>query len=419
MNILFVHQNFPGQYLHLAPALAGDSRNQVVALSTRAGVSLPGVRILAYRIARQPSPNIHPWLAEQEVKVLRGEAVARAALELRCQGFNPDVICVHPGWGEALFLKDVWPESRMLGFCEFYYKAGGDVGFDPEFSGPPSEEDLFRLRLKNAHNLISLDAADLGVSPTNWQRSRYPEEYQDGIEVVFDGIDTDAVRPKDDAVVGLRRDAVTLTKDDEVVTFVARNLEPYRGFHMFMRALPGILRQRPRARAVIIGGDEVSYGRKPPPGTTYRRMLLDEVGRNLDMSRVHFVGKVPYQVYLDVLRVSSVHVYLTYPFVLSWSMLEAMSAQCLVVGSDTAPVREVIVHAENGLLIDFFDVQGLTGTVVEALAHGATYEAVRRAARQTIVEKYDLRTICLPKHLKLVRSLARGKAASHLGAGPS
>ncbi|SMP64722.1 Glycosyltransferase involved in cell wall bisynthesis [Desulfonatronum zhilinae] len=409
MNILFVHQNFPGQYLHLAPALAADPRNQVLALSTRTGVSLPGVRIHTYRIPRQPTPNIHPWLAEQEVKVLRGEAVARAAMELRGQGFSPDVICVHPGWGEALFLKDVWPESRMLGFCEFYYQArGGDVGFDPEFSGPPSEEDLFRLRLKNAHNLISLDAADLGVAPTNWQRSRYPREYQDRIEVVFDGIDTDAVRPKANAVVGLRRDEVKLTKDDEVVTFTARNLEPYRGVHVFMRALPDILRNRPKARAIIIGGDDVSYGRKPPPGQTYRRMLLDEVGKDLDMSRVHFVGKVPYQVFLDVLRISSVHVYLTYPFVLSWSMLEAMSAECLVVGSATAPVREVIRHGENGLLVDFFDVRGLADTVAEALADGASFTALRRAARRTVVERYDLKTVCLPRHLELVQLLAEG-----------
>lgn len=409
MNILFVHQNFPGQYLHLAPALAADRDNQVVALCTRTGVSLPGVRILTYQIARQPTPNIHPWLAEQEVKVIRGEAVARAALQLRGQGFSPDVICVHPGWGEALFLKDVWPDSKMLGFCEFYYQArGGDVGFDPEFSGPPSDEDLFRLRLKNAHNLISLDAADLGVSPTNWQRSGYPGEYRDRIEVVFDGIDTDVVRPRGGEVVRLRRDDVTLTKDAEVVTFVARNLEPYRGFHVFMRALPDILRNRPKARALIIGGDEVSYGRKAPPGTTYRRMLLDEVGKDLDMSRVHFVGKVPYQVFLDVLRVSSVHVYLSYPFVLSWSMLEAMSAQCLVVGSDTAPVREVIRHGENGLLVDFFDVQGLADTVSEALADKGAFDTLRREARRTIVDHYDLKSICLPKHMELVQFLGDG-----------
>jgi glycosyltransferase involved in cell wall biosynthesis len=406
MNVLFVHQNFPGQYLHLAPALAADLRNKVVALSTRTGVSLPGVRILTYQIARQPTPNIHPWLAEQEVKVIRGAAVARAALQLRGQGFSPDVICVHPGWGEALFLKDVWPDSRMLCFCEFYYQArGSDVGFDPEFSGTRDEEELFKLRLKNAHNLISLDAADIGVSPTMWQRDQYPEEYHSRIEVVFDGIDTTVACPSEGVEVRLQRDDVTLSSETEVVTFVARNLEPYRGFHIFMRALPEIFRERPKARAIIIGGDDVSYGRKPPPGRTYRRMLLDEVGKDLDMSRVHFVGRLPYGVFLDVLRVSTVHVYLTYPFVLSWSMLEAMSAGCLLLGSSTPPVQEIIRHGENGLLVDFFDIRGLARTIIEAIENRTSYEAIRQEARRTVVEHYDLKTICLPKHMALVRSL--------------
>lgn len=410
MNILFVHQNFPGQYLHLAPALAADRDNQVVALSARTGVSLPGVRILTYQIARQPTPNIHPWLAEQEVKVIRGEAVARAALQLRGQGFSPDVICVHPGWGEALFLKDVWPDSRMLCFCEFYYQAkGSDVGFDPEFSSSRLGDEPFKLRLKNAHNLISLDAADMGVSPTMWQRDQYPEKYRSRIEVVFDGIDTAVACPRGGVQVRLQRDDVALSQEAEVVTFVARNLEPYRGFHIFMRALPEILRKRPNARAIVIGGDDVSYGRKPPPGQTYRRMLLEEVGKDLDMSRVHFVGRLPYGIFLDVLRVSTVHVYLTYPFVLSWSMLEAMSAECLVVGSATPPVQEIVTHKENGLLTDFFDVRGLAETVIEAIANRASYGSMRRAARQTIVKNYDLKTICLPKHLELVRRLAGGK----------
>ena len=407
MNVLFVHQNFPGQYLHLAPALAADSRNTVVALSTRKGVSMPGVRIVVYGCEGKRTPGIHPWLAEQEVKVVRGEAAARAALKLREEGFRPDVICAHPGWGEALFLKDVWPDARMLTFCEFFYRAtGSDVGFDPEFDAGPGFELRCELRMKNAHQLLSLEASDLGVSPTSWQREQFPEKYRPRIETVFDGIDTALVRPDSGASIGLKRDGVTLSGRDEVITFVARNLEPYRGFHIFMRALPAILRARPQARAVIVGGDGVSYGSRPKSGRTYREALLSEVGRELDMTRVHFVGRIPYDRYLDVLRISSVHVYLTYPFVLSWSMLEAMSAGCLVVGSDTPPVREVVRHGDNGLLFDFFDVPGLTRLVCEALADRAAFATMREASRRTIVQRYDLKTMCLPRHLELVRNLA-------------
>ncbi|MFP4085011.1 MAG: glycosyltransferase family 4 protein [Desulfonatronovibrio sp.] len=406
MNILFVHQNFPGQYLHLAPALGADPGNRVVAISARPGVRLPGVKILVYKISRNPSPTIHPWLAEQEVKVIRGEAVARAAMRLKSQGFSPDVICVHPGWGEALFLRDVWPGTKLLCYCEFFYQSrGSDVGFDPEFSKTTDVEDLCRLRLKNAHNLISLDAADKGISPTFWQRSQYPSEYLSKIEVIFDGINTETACPENKASIYLKRDDLTLTRDSEVITFVARNMEPYRGIHIFLRALPEILNKRPKARVVILGGDEVSYGQKPRSGKTYRSMFLEEVRDSLDMDRVHFVGRVPYNVYLDVLKVSSVHVYLTYPFVLSWSMLEAMSTQCIVTGSDTAPVREVIEHEKNGLLVDFFDVKGLAEKVIDVLAHRKEYDEIRKAARQTIKEKYDLKNICLPAQLKLIKSL--------------
>lgn len=409
MNVLFVHQNFPGQYLHLAPALGADPKNQVVALSTRTGVPLPGVRTVGYAIPGAPSPRIHPWLAEQEVKVLRGEAVARAARQLRDQGFKPDVICSHPGWGEALFLKDVWPDCRMLCFCEFFYRSrGSDTGFDAEFGGMQSDDDLCRMRMKNAHHLLSLEAMDLGVAPTEWQRDQFPPEYRPRIRVVFDGIDTSVVSPREGVTVRLKRDNAVLCKADEVITFVARNLEPYRGFHIFMRALPEILRARPKARVIIVGGDEVSYGRRPEPGKTYRRMLLDEVGGDLDMGRVHFVGQIPYNIFLDVLRISSVHVYLTYPFVLSWSMLEAMSAGCLVVGSDTPPVREVIEHGKNGLLADFFDVRALADTVVQAVADRSAHDEIRASARRTVVEKYDLATICLPQQLELIRTLAEG-----------
>ena len=253
--------------------------------------------------------------------------------------------------------------------------------------------------------MIGLDAADMGQTPTQWQRSGYPAVYQPKLYVTHEGIDTELVKPDPTARLSLPELGIDLTRDDEVVTYVARNLEPYRGFPQFMRSLSTILEQRPKARVLIVGGDEVSYGHKLPEGQTHKQHMLDELGSSLDLKRVHFLGKLPYSTYLKVLQVSRVHVYLTFPFVLSWSMLEAMSAGCLVVGSKTAPVEEMIWDGENGLLVDFFNPTEIAEHVIEVLAAGRDgYADIRQNARRTIVENYDLKTICLPAQLQLLET---------------
>jgi glycosyltransferase involved in cell wall biosynthesis len=204
--------------------------------------------------------------------------------------------------------------------------------------------------------------------------------------------------------ITLAKAGVTLSAGDEVVTYVARNLEPYRGFHVFMRALPGLLRARPRARVLIVGGDQVSYGSKPADGETWRARMLAEVGGQIDAGRVHFLGRLPYESYLRLLQVSAVHAYLTYPFVLSWSMLEAMAAGCMVVGSRTAPVEEVIKHGENGWLVDFFDHRQLAEALAGALEERSRLDGIRQAARRTVVERFDLTTVCLPRQLEILQA---------------
>ena len=326
----------------------------------------------------------------------RGQAVFRVARKLLAQSFRPDVVIAHPGWGEALFLRDAFPEARHINYLEFYYHAAGsDVGFDPEF--PATIDDILRLRIRNATQLLSFDAADEGISPTAWQKSRYPDSWQPRIVQLHDGINTAIVTPDPAARVGAG-DTV-LIPGHEVVTYVARNLEPYRGFHTFMRAVPLILEQRRETHVLIVGGDEVSYGRQPEAGGSYRQHYLKTWGKDVDRARVRFLGRQPYADYLRTLQISSLHVYLTYPFVLSWSMLEAMSAGCLVLGSNTPPVTEVIRDGENGFLADFFDAPALAGKVAELLAARDELGPVRQAARETIRQNYDLNAICLPRLL--------------------
>ena len=410
MRILFVHQNFPGQYRHLAPALADSPANEVLAIGEEASIRRmqgfhPRVRLLGYPQPQGASRQTHHYLRSSEAAVRRGQSVARLALELRRQGFVPDVICAHPAWGEALFLKDVFPAARLLLYLEFFYRgSGSDVGFDPEF--PSSFDDRCRVRARNTTQLISLDAGDAGVSPTHWQRDQYPEVYRQRIEVIHDGIRSDLACPGDVAGFVLPEGRGILRSGDEVLTYVARNLEPYRGFHTFMRALPAVLAARPRLQVLIVGGDEVSYGRPLPGGASYREHYLRELGSGIDASRVHFLGKIPYPRFIDVLRLSTAHVYLTYPFVLSWSLLEAMSCGCALIASDTAPVREVLQHGHNGLLVDFFSPAALAATIVSVLADPESTRPLRAQARRDIVDHFDLATRTLPRLVALVGDLA-------------
>jgi glycosyltransferase involved in cell wall biosynthesis len=406
MKILFVHQNFPGQYLHLARYLGSTGEHEVIFITQRTDADLPGVRRINYKPAREVTKGVHHYLQETEAGVLNAQNVARVALSLKESGFVPDVMLGHNGWGELWYLKEVFPNTPLIGYFEFFYRLhGADVGFEP---GPPLIFDVGpRIRTKNLGNLLALDTVDYGQCPTTWQKSLYPKEYQSKLHIVHEGIDTQVVTPDQSARFTIPNTDITLTAGDEVVTYVSRNLEPYRGFPSFMRSLPAILAQRPNAQVIVVGGDDTSYGPKPANGKSFRAQLLEELGPMLDLKRVHFLGKVPYSSFVRILQVSTVHVYLTYPFVLSWSMLEAMSAGCLIVGSRTQPVEEVITDGENGLLVDIFSPDESARRVVDVLTDRQAYAPLKLNARKTIVENYDLRTICLPAQLRLLNMAAQ------------
>lgn len=401
MKLLFVHQTFPGQYVHLVQSLR-DAGHTLAFVTQRRDREIPGIRMLEY-LPAPVSPVTQTYVSDFEGAAMNGLAVARLCEGLKREGFTPDIVVGHTGWGELLFIKDVWPSVPLLGYFEFFYRAAGsDLDFDAEF--PPTSEDVMRVRARNATNFITLDAADWGHTPTRWQRDQYPAEYHPRLSVIHEGIDTERVHPDPSARLWLAGGG-SLSKNDQVLTYSARRLEPYRGFHVFMRTLPQILADCPQAHVIIIGGDGVSYGRPPADGGNWREHMLAELSGKLDLSRVHFVGWLPYAQYLAVLQISSVHVYLTYPFVLSWGLLEAMAAECLVIGSRTPPVEEVIDGAENGYLVNFFDTDALARRVSDALRDPAASAEMRKNARRTVVEHYDLKTRCLPQQLELLHRL--------------
>jgi glycosyltransferase involved in cell wall biosynthesis len=399
VNFLFAHQNFPGQYLHLARHLAAAG-HQVVFLTQRHEGELPGVRKVVYKPTRPVTPTMHQYLMETEAGILNAQQVARVALTLRQQGFVPDVMLGHNAWGEIWYLRDIFPTAPLIGYFEFYYRTdGADYAFDP--ADLKKIDDGPRIRTRNLGNLLGLESSTLGQTPTQWQCSRYPERYQSMLRIAHEGIDTRSLVPDPNAQLALPGGRV-LTAADEVVTYVARNLEPYRGFPTFMRSLPAVLQRRPTAQVVIVGGDQTSYGAAPEDGVSYREKLLRELEGSLDLSRVHFLGLVPRPTFVKILQVSRAHVYLTYPFILGWSMLEAMSAGRLVIGSRTAPVEEVIRDGENGLLVDFFSPEALSEAIVRALAADDACGRMRANARQTIVEGYDLHDVCIPRQMQLI-----------------
>jgi len=401
MKIAFIHQNCPGQFKHLAPFLAANKDNEVVFITQPGKPTPPGVKKVEYKPKREPSESTHHYLRLTESGVLNGQAVGMKALELREAGFYPDIVVAHMGWGEALYIKEVWPKAPLLGYFEWYYRArGSDVGFGEQ--RPVDIETACRIETRNGMHLHSLTVADHGICPTRWQQLQHPLAFRKKISVVHDGINTDRIKPDPSATI--KHGDVKLTAGDEVITYVARNLEPYRGFPSFMHAAEIILKRRPNAHVVVVGADDVSYGSPPRSGKTFREEALER--GDFDLSRLHFLGRVPYSEFLRILQVSAVHIYLTVPFVLSWSMLKAMAAGCLVVGSRTAPVAEVIEHEKNGLLADFFSPEEIADQADRVLDHPDRMQALREAARDTILQRYDLKK-CLQLQIRLMSEMVK------------
>lgn len=441
MRVLFIHQNFPGQYLHLARRLR-DEGHVVVGIGEARNIRnrgvIDGITTIGYPTPEGAGEKTHHYLKSTEAAVRRGQAVARSLLELKGKGFTPDVISLHPGWGEGLFVREVYPDAPTLMFCEFFFRAGeADLAFDPEFSHTPDWE--YSVRIRNTPQIMSLLCADACIAPTAWQASRYPAFLRERMHIIHDGVDTDFMRPDpcesltiqpleepgESRIPGVapppgrdggqsdpgtpRGEPLTFTRDSKVITYIARNLEPYRGYHVFLRVLPELQRRHPDAHVLIVGSEGTSYSPALPGGESYKTRYLSQVRDRLDLTRVHFLGRIPYASLRAMYRISSAHVYLTYPFVLSWSVLEAMACECLVVASGTEPVREVMTDGKNALLVDFFDAEALADRLDAALTGPERFDLLRKGARERVLGGFALGP-CLTAQAALLADLASGRA---------
>ena len=390
MRILFSHNNFPAQFRRLAPALAEQGHEVVFLAQNREwhASSYPGVKLKEYKPHRQGGGEVlHPYLRRFESCILHGQAVFRACEQLKQEGWEPDWIINHVGFGNGLYLSDAFPNARRIGLFEWYYNSrGADVDFLQR--GPVEPDRALRLRTWNAQTLLEIADCHCGVVPTHWQLDQFPEHLRSRLHVIHEGIDVSALSQLKTS----DRSRPSCLPDDpkiEVLTYVSRGFEPYRGFPEAMQAIALLQAKRPHLHTLIVGSDVVAYGGCRPDGRSWGAWAKQEVA--LDPRRTHWLGALQTEAYHDVLACSDVHLYLTVPFVLSWSLLEAMAAGCALVCSATPPVEEVLDHGTSALLVDFFSPQAQANAIARLLdspdLRSALAAHAKRSASQYRSEK--------------------------------
>ena len=404
MRFLFLHPNYPSQHGPFAAYLAQAGHEVVFLTNTDRPFEIPGVKRIIYKLTRPINPKTHAYLHGFENAVLHGQSAFRVACQLRNSGFVPDAIIAHAGWGTSLYMKDAFPKTPLLSNFEWFYKAhGSDCDFDP--SDTITIDDVVKIRTRNATLLLDLTSSDAGISPTHWQKSQFPTDFHERIDVMHEGINTEFYKPLDKPTKGLVLPSIGLNLSGvkEIVTYVSRGLEPYRGFPQFIATTEKLVRDRPNCHVVIVGEDRVAYGKSAPEGQTFKSLMLAK--HSLPADRVHFTDRISFEDYRRVLHASSAHVYLTRPFVLSWSSMEAMSTGCLLIGSNTPPVKEVVQHGHNGLLVDFFDTEAIANTIGKVLDRPKDFVDMRKQARATILESYQINDLFLKRKEWIFRHL--------------
>lgn len=411
MKILFVHQNYPGQFRESLPRLAASGKHQIVFATKRQIETPPKDHFIAiYKDTHKTDDKVHRMARLFDTQAGTAMAVKTVCEGLKKRGFVPDVIVGHAGWGELMFVGDAFPDVPMAAYFEYYFiPKGGCVGYDPEFPEAPDVSAL--LHARNAMNYLTYVRCTAAFTASAWQKQTYPPLLQDKIQVLHEGIRTDRLTPDHTSDIRVTVRDRTFSREDEIVTYIARNLEPIRGTHTMLRSLATLQKLRPKAQLVVIGADGISYGRALGGPDTFRQRLMKELGDTVDWSRVHFAGQMPYDDLISLLRLSRTHVYLTAPFVISWSMMEAMSLEKVVIASDNAPVRQFIEPGKTGLLVDFFNPAQLGETIASVLEKPGDHVPIGQAARRAMIEKYDFNTVAYPAFERFIEGAAQAKPA--------
>ena len=379
MKILLIHQNFPGQFRQLAPFLYNQGHDLVGICSHDRPIAAK------YRIFRYPVPSkfegLHFSSALADEAFKRAHSVARICDQLKSENWNPDLICVHSGWGESLGIKEVWPNVKQIIWPEIWLRPEhSGWGIDPLKPLPGIDQRLEHIG-RNTLTRAALQQADAWIVPTEHQARSFPEEFQgQQMKVIHEGIDIDLASPNPSVSFEVR--GIQITRDIPIITFVNRNLERLRGFDTFMRALPEIQRQNKKVRVFIVGDNEGGYGGSHPSGRTWKQVLLQELNGKLDLERIHFLGRIPHPSLISLLQVSWVHIYLSYPFILGWSLLEAMACGCCIIGSKGMPVSEVITNGVEGILVPMADSKILAQNTLNLLEDASQRQKFSNEARR-------------------------------------
>jgi len=389
LNILFIHHELPGQFIHLIRYLSNHPQYNVFGISNKQDDSFYNESLFQKAYTYQPKEIegslTHHYVTDLQRSVLNAQAIFDILQKFKQHNIDFDLAVAHTGWGGGLYFKEAYPATPLLGYVEFFFHLdGADVGFDPKF--PVSIDRRLQIKTLNAQLLLGMNECDGLVTPTPWQKSLFPDIWHSKINVIHEGVDVDLCKP-DNQITFTLPSGQELTGKDEVVTYSARNLEPYRGFPIFLKAIERICQRRPNCHIIITGGDEISYSKKLPKGETYREKYLKTV--SLPKDKVHFLGKVPYKTHLQLLQLSSVHIYLTYPFVLSWSFMEAMACGCVIIASGTRPVLDVLEPGVNGISVNFFDDEQIADQIDDVFKHPERKKQLGLAARDKIKRHYQ------------------------------
>ncbi len=389
MRVMFIHPNFPAQFGHLAQLFAREYGWQctcVTSIDTTHLKNLPFVHV-NYKVEKGPQPKTFRNPSQVSVLFDHGRAIYKGMQQ--APQLKPDLVVGHMSYGTLLYLRVLY-DCPFVGYFELLpapFWTDGLV-FRDEF--PPPD----RARIFNAdyHSLthLQLNAVDAGYTPTLFQWNMAPAEYRYKFQIIHDGIETEAFRPKDVPRPCQFR-GIPIDADTKVVTYVSRGLESIRGFDIFMKTAKRICQEMDNVIFLIAGGERTHYGHEMYhiQAKTFKDYVLAQ--DNYDLSRFHFLGHIPLADLASLYTLSDLHIYFTAPYVLSWSLLQAMSSGCKVVGSATPPLQEVIEHGKHGLLADLEDVEAHAQNALAILRNPAEHAPLGQAARERVIHRYELR----------------------------